>query len=104
GAPREYHVNGRTFDVATFDPRDMQSRKGGESRTGRLEISSPMPGKIVRILVKPGDQVEEGHGLVVIEAMKMQNELKSPKAGRVGEVRGQAESAVAAGQVVAVVE
>jgi biotin carboxyl carrier protein len=63
-----------------------------------------MPGKIVRVLVSPGENVEEGQGLVVVEAMKMQNEMKSPKTGRVAEVRTSAESTVAAGDVLVVIE
>src|SRR5262249_3435008 len=100
GADGTFQVNGRTLEVETFDPRDMRSKSGGALQTGRHEISSPMPGKIVRILVAPGDQVEEGRGLLVVEAMKMQNELKSPKSGRVVEMRAKVNAAVAAGEVV----
>jgi biotin carboxyl carrier protein len=71
---------------------------------GRQEVAAPMPGKIVRVLVNPGENVEEGQGLVVVEAMKMQNEMKSPKAGRVAEVRTSAEATVAAGDVLVVIE
>jgi biotin carboxyl carrier protein len=53
---------------------------------GRVILTAPMPGKVVRVLVKQGQTVEEGQGLVVVEAMKMENELKSPKAGTVTEV------------------
>jgi biotin carboxyl carrier protein len=63
-----------------------------------------MPGKVVRVLVAEGDTVERGQGLVVIEAMKMQNEMKSPKQGRVVSVHAVAGATVAAGEVVAVVE
>ena len=63
-----------------------------------------MPGKVVRVLVQPGDAVEAGQGLVVVEAMKMQNEMKSPKAGRVAEVRTRADAAVVAGEALIVVE
>lgn len=63
-----------------------------------------MPGKVVRVLVAEGDMVEAGQGLVVVEAMKMQNEMKSPKAGRVIEVKAKPDSTVAAGQVLLVIE
>lgn len=53
---------------------------------GRQTVSAPMPGKVVRLMVKPGDEVKEGQGLVIVEAMKMENELKSPKAGKVEEI------------------
>jgi biotin carboxyl carrier protein len=53
---------------------------------GRQTLTAPMPGRIVRVLVKAGDEVREGQGLVVVEAMKMENEMKSPKGGKVVEV------------------
>jgi biotin carboxyl carrier protein len=63
-----------------------------------------MPGKVIRVLVSVGDTVELGQGLVVVEAMKMQNEMKSPKAGRIVEVKTKPHAAVAAGDVLVVVE
>jgi biotin carboxyl carrier protein len=63
-----------------------------------------MPGKVIRVLVSQGDSVEAGQGLVVVEAMKMQNEMKSPKAGRVAEVRAEPGAAVLAGETLIVVE
>ncbi len=63
-----------------------------------------MSGKVIRVLVAQGDMVEEGQGLVVVEAMKMQNEMKSPKAGRVAEVRARPDSTVGTGEILVVVE
>jgi biotin carboxyl carrier protein len=63
-----------------------------------------MPGKVVRVLVEQGQSVEAGEGLVVVEAMTMQNELKSPKGGTVVELRAQVGATVNAGEVLAVVE
>jgi len=63
-----------------------------------------MPGKVVRVLVEAGQQVEVGQGVVVVEAMKMQNEMKSPKAGTVAEIRAEAGATVNAGDVLAVIE
>ena len=63
-----------------------------------------MPGRVVRLLVEVGDEVEEGQGVVVIEAMKMQNELKSPKAGRVVRVGAGVGDTVGSGDVLVVVE
>ncbi len=71
---------------------------------GRHEVAAPMPGKVVRVLVAVGDAVEQGQGLVVVEAMKMQNEIKSRKAGRVVEVRTKPEAAVTRGAILLVVE
>jgi biotin carboxyl carrier protein len=100
----EVRVNGRAFAVEVFDPRSMRSRKSGGAGQGRQNIAAMMPGKVVRLLVREGDEVEAGQGLVVVEAMKMQNEMKSPKAGRVVEVKTKPEATVAAGEVLLVIE
>ncbi|WP_433967151.1 biotin/lipoyl-containing protein [Tunturiibacter gelidiferens] len=67
-------------------------------------MKAPMPGRMVRVLVEVGDEVEEGQAVVVIEAMKMQNELKSPKAGRVARIAVAVGDAVGSGDVLVVVE
>jgi biotin carboxyl carrier protein len=73
------------FDVA--DERKMRMRAAVTFKAeGRQTITAPMPGKIVKVFAKVGDEVAEGQGLVVVEAMKMENELKAPKAGKVTEV------------------
>jgi biotin carboxyl carrier protein len=104
GARGEALVNGRPVAIEVFDPRGLRSRKSGGASGGRQEISASMPGKVVRVLVQTGDSVEAGQGLVVVEAMKMQNEMKSPKAGRVAEVRTRPDAAVVAGETLIVVE
>ncbi len=73
-------------DVA--DERRLRLRAGAAqfSAEGKQTVTAPMPGKLVKILVKVGEEVKEGQGLVVVEAMKMENELKSPKAGKVTEL------------------
>jgi biotin carboxyl carrier protein len=63
-----------------------------------------MPGKVVKVLVKPGDEVKARQGLVVVEAMKMENELRSPKDGRVAEVLVAEGASVEAGRLLVVVE
>ena len=63
-----------------------------------------MPGKVVRVLVAQGDQVEAGQGLVIVEAMKMQNELKAPRAGKVVAVAAAAGATVNAGEILATIE
>jgi len=104
GNAGEIVVNGRTFAVEVFDPREMRARKGAGAGEGRQKIAAMMPGKVVRVLVAQGDEVEAGQGLIVVEAMKMQNEMKSPKAGRVLEVKTKADATVAAGEVLMVIE
>jgi len=104
GPGQEVWVNGRRLSMEVFDPRDLRPGQGAASNHGRQEIAAAMPGKVIRVLVEAGDSVEEGQGLVVVEAMKMQNEMKSPKAGRVAEVRTRADATVGAGEVLVVVE
>jgi biotin carboxyl carrier protein len=104
GAGQEISVNGRIFSMEVFDPRDVRPGQGGSANRGRQEIAASMPGKVIRVLVAAGDAVEEGQGLVVVEAMKMQNEMKSPKAGRVAEVRARPDATVGAGEVLIVIE
>jgi biotin carboxyl carrier protein len=70
------------YNIQISDPRAWKRRRGaGLEAEGRQEITTPMPGKVVRVLVKQGDAVEAGQGLLVVEAMKMQNEIRSPKSG-----------------------
>ena len=104
GARNEIWVNGRRIRMEVFDPRDLRPGQGATANQGRQEIAASMPGKVIRVLVAPGDAVEEGQGLVVVEAMKMQNEMKSPKAGRVTEIRAHPDATVGAGEILVVVE
>jgi biotin carboxyl carrier protein len=84
--------------------RRERSRPDVASAAGIQRISAPMPGRIVRVLVKPGDHVDIKQGLVVVEAMKMENELTSPKAGTVKEVLVAEGVSVEAGKLLVVVE
>jgi len=100
----EVSVNGRVYRVEVFDPRSMRGRRSAAGGEGRQTIAAPMPGRVIRVLVEVGQEVAAGEGLIVVEAMKMQNEMKSPKAGRVVELKTTAGATVAAGDVLAVVE
>jgi biotin carboxyl carrier protein len=100
----EVSVNGRVYRVEIFDPRNMRGRRRAADNEGRQTIVAPMPGRVIRVLIEAGQDVEAGQGLIVVEAMKMQNEMKSPKAGRVVEVKTSAGATVAAGEILAVVE
>jgi len=93
-----------TVDVADERAVSLRAGAAGFSVTGRVLVTAPMPGKVVRVLVAPGAQVTEGQGLVVVEAMKMENELKSPKAGTVVEVFAKEGSAVEANAKLLTVE
>lgn len=95
---------GREFSAEVVDPRSWRGRRhGGAEAEGRQQIVAPMPGKVVRLLAKVGDAVEAGQGLLVVEAMKMQNEIRSPKSGTVERVLVAEGQAVNAGEVLCVV-
>ena len=98
-------VGGGQHRVAVSDPRSLRSqRRRPGAGNGTLQIKASMPGRVARVLVAPGDAVVAHQGVVVIEAMKMQNELKAARDGRVAEVRVAAGDKVASGQVLAVLE
>jgi biotin carboxyl carrier protein len=99
------HLAGKRLLYRVDDPRSLKSRRSRHGGTeGPKPVIAPMPGRVVRVLASIGDAVEAHQGIVVIEAMKMQNELKSPKAGKVIQIRVEAGGTVAAGDVLAVVE
>ncbi|MEE8201347.1 MAG: biotin/lipoyl-containing protein [Candidatus Acidoferrales bacterium] len=88
-AGESYRVHTRGVDVVAVveNPRRWGGRRGGGlALAGRQEVTAPMPGKVVRVLVGEQEEVKAGQGLVVVEAMKMQNEIPSPKAGVVEKV------------------
>jgi biotin carboxyl carrier protein len=80
------------------------SAGGGAGATGKANLTSPMPGKVVRVLVSAGDEVAANQGVLIVEAMKMQNEVLSPKAGKVAEIRVIEGQTVNAGETLAVIE
>jgi biotin carboxyl carrier protein len=93
------------FGVSLRDPRSFRSRRGsGGAGQGPQKITAPMPGKIVRVLAAEGSAVQAGQSVIVIEAMKMQNELKAPKDGVVKKINVAEGAAVEAGQALAEVE
>jgi biotin carboxyl carrier protein len=94
---------GREFQMEIFDPRSYRrGRAGSIELEGRQVVTAPMPGKIVRVLSAPGEKVEAGQGLLVIEAMKMQNEIRSPKSGTIERLAKEGNT-VQAGEILAVV-
>ncbi len=94
---------GRDFPASVSDPRKFRRGSGELSAEGRQHVNAPMPGKVVRLLVKAGDAVKVGQGLLVIEAMKMQNEIRSPKSGVVEKLLAAEGQPVNAGETLAVV-
>jgi biotin carboxyl carrier protein len=105
--PTELHmwVGSTRFAVELRDPRSLRSRqKAAGDEKGPRKILAPMPGRIVRLLVAENSEVEAGQGIVVVEAMKMQNEIKSPKKGVVKKISATPGEAVNPGDVLAIVE
>jgi biotin carboxyl carrier protein len=97
-------IDGHRFEIEIHDPRRWRRQTRGREIAGRLNVVAPMPGKIVRVLVAAGDTVAAGQGLLVVEAMKMQNEVKAPKAGRVVSIAAREGATAAAGDVLAIIE
>jgi biotin carboxyl carrier protein len=97
-------IDGFRFEVDVRDPRRFSRQQSGRGGDGLQTLSSPMPGKVVRVLVAPGDAVEAGQGVVVVEAMKMQNEMKATRAGRVLTVSVKEGATVTAGEVLLTIE
>jgi biotin carboxyl carrier protein len=97
-------VAGRNTEVEVLDARAELRRAARHAQAGKVELKAPMPGKVVRVLVSEGAEVEANQGLLVIEAMKMQNEIKSPKKGIVSKLGVKEAGAVNAGDLLVVVE
>jgi len=99
-------VDGRNYHVSLVDERRVRAGGGpaGGGLQGRQTVSVPMPGKVIAILVSEGDAVEKGQGLVIVEAMKMENEVRSPIAGAVKEIRVKQGDTVEGGTALVVVE
>ncbi len=105
--PTDLHlwVKNSRFATEVRDPRSLRSRKAAAGLgEGPQKMVAPMPGKVVRVLVAAGAEVNAGQGVVVVEAMKMQNELKSTKKGVVKQVLVAEGASVTAGEVLAIIE
>jgi len=103
---RQYRVSvgGSEFNVCLRDPREFRNQAPLSSDSlGPMPVAAPMPGRIVKLLVREGQTVNAGQGIIVIEAMKMQNELRAPRAGTVEEIRVTENQAVNAGENLLVV-
>jgi biotin carboxyl carrier protein len=96
-------VNGSRFPLPA-DPRDGAQETGAAGSTGPEQIRTLMPGRIVKVLAAVGDEVEPGAGILVVEAMKMQNELRATRGGRVTSIRTSEGATVGAGAVLATIE
>ena len=92
-------------EIKIFDPKRLRGT-GAESEqtTGASEIKTAMPGKVVRVLAQVGAEIKQGDGVIIVEAMKMQNEMKSPKDGVIKEIRFAEGATVNAGDVLVIIE
>jgi biotin carboxyl carrier protein len=99
----EITIAGHRFPLEIDDPRQWKPSIHAAGAHGHASIVAAMPGKIVRIMVKVGDEVVTGQGIIVVEAMKMQNELKAPRDGRVTAIEVSANDSVNAGAVLATI-
>lgn len=98
-------VKGLEFQINVIDPKQLRTgSSSGSDAGGAAEIRTAMPGKIVRVLAGVGDTVSKGDPVIVVEAMKMQNELAAPKDGTIVAVHVQEASTVAAGDVLVSIE
>ncbi len=107
GAKDTYDVrlHGRSYEVTIVDPKRLRSGQNSDRHHhGVAEIVAQMPGKVVRVHIEAGVTVEKGAGVLVVEAMKMQNEMKSPRAGVVVSINVKPGDTVNAGDVLAVIE
>jgi biotin carboxyl carrier protein len=104
GGKLRIQVADAEFLAEVRDPRQWSPH--GESAAnaeGRQQVIAPMPGKVVRVLVKPGDPVDAGQGILVVEAMKMQNEIRAPKRGTVERLVVQEGQTVNSGDILAII-
>jgi biotin carboxyl carrier protein len=99
------NLGNHQLEIAITDPKRLRGSGAADAETGGIvEIKTAMPGKLVRILTEVGAEIKQGEGVLVVEAMKMQNEMKSPKDGVVREIRFAEGATVNAGDILAVIE
>jgi len=105
GEPYAVSVGNRNYEIKIFDPKRLRGTiANGGNAEGASEIKTAMPGKVMRVLVEAGAEIKAGDGVIIVEAMKMQNEMKSPKDGVIKEIRFAEGATVNAGDVLAVIE
>ena len=97
------HLNAQRIAWEAGDPRSLKQRRRHARADGPVTLKASMPGRVVRVLVERGESVAAHQAVLVIEAMKMQNELKSPRDGRVAEIRVMPGDTVASGAILAII-
>jgi biotin carboxyl carrier protein len=105
GEPQNVRIGSNELEITLIDPKRLRGARAADAHAaGAAEIRTAMPGKVVKIIAAPGAEIKKGDGVIVVEAMKMQNEMKSPKDGVVKEIRAAEGATVNAGDVLAVIE
>ena len=105
GEGRRLFLRGIRYEVSVQDPRSLRSRmRAGSADAGPQRLTASMPGTVVRVLAREGDKISAGQGIIVVEAMKMQNEIRSPKEGVLKKMLAHDGEKVNAGDVLAIVE
>ncbi len=103
--PLKVKIGTQDFEINIVDPKKLRGMNAGDiAADGVVEIKTAMPGKIVRVLLEKGAEVKIGEGVIVVEAMKMQNEMKSPKDGIIKEINFNEGDTVIAGDVLVIIE
>jgi biotin carboxyl carrier protein len=103
--PTTVNLHNYSFEIKISDPKRLRGAgMAAGNADGAAEIKTAMPGKVVRILAEQGAEIKQGESVLVVEAMKMQNEMKSPKDGVVKEIRVAEGATVNAGDVLAIIE
>ncbi|HVR70784.1 MAG TPA: biotin/lipoyl-containing protein [Vicinamibacteria bacterium] len=98
------HLREDTLEVDLDDPGTAAAAAPRRAAAGPVRVAAPMPGRLLRVLVEPGQEVSAGQGLVVMEAMKMENELRAPRAGRVAEVHARERQTVETGALLVILD
>lgn len=99
------NLGNHQFEISITDPKRLRGANvAGANVEGISEIKTAMPGKLVRVLIEEGAEIKQGEGVLIVEAMKMQNEMKAPKDGVVKEIRFAEGATVNAGDVLAIIE
>jgi biotin carboxyl carrier protein len=105
GSGATIFVRGTRYEVSVADPRSWRGRRGAaRGEAGPQNLTASMPGKVVRVLAREGDAIVSGQGIAVVEAMKMQNEIRSPRAGVLKKMLAHEGMKVNTGEVLAIVE
>jgi biotin carboxyl carrier protein len=101
----ELFIRGTRYEVSVEDPRSWRGRSSGaQGEAGPQRLTASMPGKVVRVLAQEGDKIVPGQGIAVVEAMKMQNEIRSPRAGVLKKLLAHEGMKVNSGELLAIVE